>query len=64
MTTASSGGQMNSMKPKSTAAPKWRRVVFKISGAALSGAAPNNTDSKVRLLHERTSISDYGIFAI
>lgn len=50
MTTASSVGQMNNMKPKSTAAPKWRRVVFKISGAALSGAAPNNTDSKVVML--------------
>ncbi|XP_024031900.1 uncharacterized protein LOC21395978 isoform X1 [Morus notabilis] len=52
-TTASSAGQMNNMKPKSITAPKWRRVVFKISGAALSGAAPNNIDSKVVMLIAR-----------
>ena len=40
-------GQMNNMKPKSTTNPRWRRVVFKISSAALAGAAPNNIDSKV-----------------
>lgn len=37
--------QMN--KVKSAPSIKWRRVVFKISGAALAGAAPNNVDSKV-----------------
>ncbi|PON56118.1 Aspartate/glutamate/uridylate kinase [Parasponia andersonii] len=53
MTTGSSAGQMNNMKPKSTTNPKWRRVVFKISGAALAGAAPNNIDSKVVMLIAR-----------
>ena len=48
MATTSSVGQMTNMKPKSAANPRWRRVVFKISGAALAGAAPNNIDSKVR----------------
>ena len=47
LTTGSSAGQMNNMKPKSTTNPRWRRVVFKISSAALAGAAPNNIDSKV-----------------
>ena len=47
MTTASSGGQLNNMKPKSTSNPKWRRVIFKISGGALAGSAPNNLDPKV-----------------
>lgn len=47
MTAASSAGQINNMKPKSVSNPKWRRVIFKISGAALAGASPNNVDPKV-----------------
>jgi uridylate kinase len=29
--------------------PKWRRVVFKISGVALAGTGPNNIDPKVAM---------------
>ncbi|VVA09360.1 PREDICTED: UMP kinase [Prunus dulcis] len=43
--------QMN--KVKSAPSIKWRRVVFKISGAALAGAAPNNVDSKLAMLIAR-----------
>ncbi|KAH7512082.1 hypothetical protein FEM48_Zijuj12G0052700 [Ziziphus jujuba var. spinosa] len=53
MATPSSTGQMNNMKPKSTANHRWQRVVFKISGAALAGTAPNNIDSKVAMLIAR-----------
>ncbi|KAL5545959.1 hypothetical protein UlMin_005646 [Ulmus minor] len=53
LATTSSVGQMTNMKPKSVANPRWRRVVFKISGAALAGAAPNNIDSKVIMLIAR-----------
>lgn len=47
---------VNSTKLKSTPRPKWRRVVFKISGVALSGNC-QSIDSKVsftfpRLLNE------------
>lgn len=43
------------VKSKSSMSPRWRRVVLKISGAALAGMTPNtndanNIDSKVNLL--------------
>lgn len=43
------------VKSKSSIGPRWRRVVLKISGAALAGATPNtndpnNIDPKVNLL--------------
>lgn len=41
------GGQINNMKLKSSSGPRWRRVVFKISGAALAGTTQNNIDPKV-----------------
>ncbi|XP_062117474.1 uridylate kinase PUMPKIN, chloroplastic [Humulus lupulus] len=53
LTTGSSAGQIHNIKPKSTTNPRWRRVVFKISGASLAGAAPNNIDSKVVMLIAR-----------
>lgn len=43
-------GQINSMKLKPSNNLRWRRVVFKISGAALAGSAPNNIDPKVYFL--------------
>ncbi|TYI04059.1 hypothetical protein ES332_A11G388500v1 [Gossypium tomentosum] len=43
-------GQMITMKSKS---PKWRRVVFKISGAALACTGPPNIDPKVAMLIAR-----------
>ncbi|KAM0981492.1 hypothetical protein ACFX13_014847 [Malus domestica] len=51
MVVSSPVGQMN--KVKSAPTIKWRRVVFKISGAALAGAAPNNVDSKLAMLIAR-----------
>ncbi|CAM8968158.1 unnamed protein product [Rhodiola kirilowii] len=39
---------LNNMKPKALAAPKWRRVVFKISGAALAGNG-QSIDPKVAM---------------
>lgn len=48
--TQSPVGQISSMKSKS---PKWRRVVFKISGAALACSGPNNVDPKVATLIAR-----------
>lgn len=47
----SSGGQLNSMKPKPMSNLRWRRVVFKISGAALKGSGTGNIDPKVCDLH-------------
>lgn len=38
----------NNMKPKTLSNPKWRRVVFKISGAALAGNC-QNIDPKVAM---------------
>lgn len=35
------------IKSKSLTNPRWRRVVFKISGAALAGTVPQNIDPKV-----------------
>ncbi|XP_022742880.1 uncharacterized protein LOC111294019 isoform X2 [Durio zibethinus] len=48
--TPSPVGQIISMKSKS---PKWRRVVFKISGAALACTGPHNIDPKVAVLIAR-----------
>ncbi|XAR64617.1 UMP kinase [Bertholletia excelsa] len=48
--TASPGGQVNNMKSKSLTNPKWRRVVFKISGAAMAGTGPHNIEPKVAML--------------
>lgn len=44
---SSPGGQINNIKMKPMNNIRWRRVVFKISGAALAGSAPNNIDPKV-----------------
>ncbi|KAK6942698.1 Aspartate/glutamate/uridylate kinase [Dillenia turbinata] len=46
-------GHVNNMKSKSVSGPRWRRVVFKISGAALAGTAPHNIDPKVAMLIAR-----------
>lgn len=46
---AGPGGQINNMKLKSSGGPRWRRVVFKISGAALAGTTQNNIDPKVHM---------------
>ncbi|XVF76296.1 hypothetical protein PTKIN_Ptkin13bG0255000 [Pterospermum kingtungense] len=48
--TPSPVGQITNMKSKS---PKWRRVVFKISGAALACTGPHNIDPKVAMLIAR-----------
>ncbi|RAL51677.1 hypothetical protein DM860_010395 [Cuscuta australis] len=48
------GVQVNNMKLKSPGGgPRWRRVVLKISGAALSGTTQNNIDPKVAMLIAR-----------
>ncbi|XP_028783311.1 uncharacterized protein LOC114739417 [Neltuma alba] len=47
---SSSGGQLNSLKSKPMSNVRWRRVVFKISGAALTGSATCNIDPKVATL--------------
>ncbi|KAJ1419484.1 Aspartate/glutamate/uridylate kinase [Sesbania bispinosa] len=48
--TPSSGGQVNSMKSKALSNLRWRRVVLKISGAALTGSDTCNIDPKVAML--------------
>ncbi|KFK38385.1 hypothetical protein AALP_AA3G106700 [Arabis alpina] len=45
--TYSPGVQINNVKSKATSNPRWRRVVLKISGAALACTGPNNIDPKV-----------------
>lgn len=45
--TPSSGGQVNSMKSKALSNLRWRRVILKISGAALTGSDTCNIDPKV-----------------
>ncbi|KAG4977027.1 hypothetical protein JHK84_036724 [Glycine max] len=50
--TPSTGGQANSMKSKAFS-NRWRRVVFKISGAALTGSDTCNIDPKVAMLVSR-----------
>ncbi|XP_058204121.1 uncharacterized protein LOC131318412 [Rhododendron vialii] len=51
--TPSPGGQTVNIKSKSLTNPRWRRVVFKISGAALAGTVPQNIDPKVVMLIAR-----------
>ncbi|XP_061337700.1 uridylate kinase PUMPKIN, chloroplastic [Gastrolobium bilobum] len=51
--TPSSGGQVNSMKSKALSNLRWRRVVLKISGAALTGSDTCNIDPKVAMLVSR-----------
>ncbi|KAI3822568.1 hypothetical protein L1987_10160 [Smallanthus sonchifolius] len=51
--TSSPSGQITNMEPKSVTSPRWRRVVFKISGAALSGTGSQSTDPKVAMLIAR-----------
>lgn len=46
-------GLANNTKSKSLANPRWRRVVFKISGTALAGNGPQNIDPKVAMLIAR-----------
>ncbi|KAJ4969622.1 hypothetical protein NE237_002721 [Protea cynaroides] len=50
ISTPSPGSLLNNMKSNSMTNPRWRRVVFKISGAALAGTAPQNIDPKVIVL--------------
>ncbi|XP_010278265.1 PREDICTED: uncharacterized protein LOC104612522 isoform X2 [Nelumbo nucifera] len=47
-----SAGASTSMLRQSKS-PRWRRVVFKVSGAALAGNSPQNTDPKVIMLIAR-----------
>lgn len=53
MPTPASLVQMNSMKSRPLANPRWQRVVFKISGAALASVSPDNIDPKVAMLIAR-----------
>ncbi|KAF8396475.1 hypothetical protein HHK36_018098 [Tetracentron sinense] len=53
MATPSPVGLANNIKSKSLANPRWRRVVFKISGAALAGTGAQNIDPKVTMLIAR-----------
>ncbi|XP_023913355.1 uncharacterized protein LOC112024934 [Quercus suber] len=46
-------GPINNVKSKSMSNPRWRRVVFKVSGVALAGTGPNNIDPKVVMLIAR-----------
>jgi uridylate kinase len=48
--TSSSGGQVNSLKSKALPNLRWRRVVLKISGSALTGSDTCNIDPKVAML--------------
>ncbi|KAI3442881.1 Uridine monophosphate kinase, partial [Psidium guajava] len=47
------GNPLSNVKSKSLSNPRWRRVVFKISGAALAGTGQNNIDPKVAMLIAR-----------
>ncbi|KAL3754074.1 hypothetical protein ACJRO7_001336 [Eucalyptus globulus] len=51
--TTCQGNPVNNIKSKSLSNPRWRRVVFKISGAALAGTGQNNIDPKVAMLIAR-----------
>ncbi|KAG4996296.1 hypothetical protein AAZX31_10G061200 [Glycine max] len=51
--TPSTGGPANSMKSKALSNSRWRRVVLKISGAALTGSDTCNIDPKVAMLVSR-----------
>ncbi|KAK9126513.1 hypothetical protein Scep_015359 [Stephania cephalantha] len=46
-------GLVNNLNSKMLANPRWRRVVFKISGAALAGTGSQSIDPKVALLIAR-----------
>ncbi|KAI3522916.1 hypothetical protein L1887_00968 [Cichorium endivia] len=48
--TTSPSGQITNMEPKSAMNPRWRRVVFKISGSAFTGTGSQNIDPKVAML--------------
>ncbi|GAA0171792.1 nucleotide kinase [Lithospermum erythrorhizon] len=53
-TVANGSALINIVKPKPTPILRWRRVVFKISGAALAGGeTPHNIDPKVAMLVAR-----------
>lgn len=45
--------QISNIKSKATSSPRWQRVIFKISGAALGGLPPQNIDPKVMTLVAR-----------
>ncbi|CAI9289541.1 unnamed protein product [Lactuca saligna] len=47
------GHQITNMEPKSVTNPRWRRVVFKISGSAFTGTDSQNIDPKVVMLIAR-----------
>lgn len=47
LVTYNPGVQINNVKSKATSNPRWRRVVLKISGAALACTDPNNIDPKI-----------------
>lgn len=51
--TSSPSGQITNLEPKLVTNARWRRVVFKISGAALSGTGSENIDPKVAMLIAR-----------
>ncbi|KAL2323147.1 hypothetical protein Fmac_027526 [Flemingia macrophylla] len=53
LATPSTGGQANNMKSKALSNLRWRRVVLKISGAALTGSDTCNIDPKVAMLVSR-----------
>ncbi|XP_074368985.1 uncharacterized protein LOC141709006 [Apium graveolens] len=48
--TSSPSGQITIVNTKPLTKPKWRRVVFKISGAALAGSGSHSIDPKVAML--------------
>lgn len=48
--TSSPSAQIANMKTKQVTNPKWRRVVFKISGASLAGSGSHSIDPKVSSL--------------
>ncbi|CAI9267988.1 unnamed protein product [Lactuca saligna] len=47
--TSSPSCQITTIKPKPATNSRWRRVVFKISGAALAGTGSNSVDPKVAM---------------
>ncbi|WOG96455.1 hypothetical protein DCAR_0415790 [Daucus carota subsp. sativus] len=51
--TSSPSAQIANMKTKQVTNPKWRRVVFKISGASLAGSGSHSIDPKVAMLIAR-----------
>ncbi|KAJ9559164.1 hypothetical protein OSB04_013778 [Centaurea solstitialis] len=51
--TSSPSCQMTTIKPKPITNARWRRVVFKISGASLTGTSSHSVDPKVAMLIAR-----------